>query len=82
MSKIKDYSEEHPLDKFGAQSPEHVAYHQSFHSDCSDCRKERRMLEAWKTVNIPPIEMPPRNWAKSVINKIIYGEDHRFYDKN
>lgn len=30
---------------------EHSAYHQEFHSDCSSCYKERRLLQAHRTVN-------------------------------
>jgi hypothetical protein len=30
---------------------EHNAYHQSYHNDCSECWKERRIINAHKIVN-------------------------------
>lgn len=62
--------------------PEHKAgFHTTYTAHCSDCFKENRLIQAHKVVNIPPIEMPPRNWAKGVMNKIIYGDEEKFYDK-
>lgn len=55
--------------------------HQSFHSDCSECFKENRTINAWKTVNIPQVEFLDKDWAKNIMNKIIWGEDTDYYEK-
>lgn len=42
---------------------EHQEFHQSYHVDCSECWKERRMLTAFKTVNDNKIRKELKNCA-------------------
>lgn len=55
MSKLSHINEVGRIS--GADEPKenpystHVAYHQSFHADCEECRKENRLAKAHRTVN-------------------------------
>lgn len=55
MSKIKDYSLEHPLEVIGGKDNGETPHwcHQSFHQGCEECRKEVRLTNAYKLVNHP-----------------------------
>ena len=52
-------------------------FHDTYQADCSTCYSESRLIKAYKTVNIPKIEMPPKNWVNHLMNHIIGGH---FYD--
>ncbi len=43
---------------------EHNAYHQSYHTNCSQCYKEHRLIAAQRTVNRKILEGQNHGWQE------------------
>lgn len=56
---------------------EHVAYHQSFHNDCSECFRENRLLKARVTVNRDWEKLYPDGRNQHALDRLDYGEHNR-----
>jgi hypothetical protein len=54
-------------------------FHNTYTEKCYECYKENRLIRTYGIVNQP--EVMPVGWGQSIINKIIWGDDARFYNK-
>lgn len=52
----------------------HTFYHQNYHNDCSECYKERRVINAWKTVNASQVEVPVKKCDNHDISYALTGQ--------
>lgn len=69
------------IDEIGFTDSEHLGgQHKTFQNGCYECASENRLKKSYRIVNIPKIEMLPKNWARDVMNKIIWGDSKHFYD--
>lgn len=56
----------------------HEFYHQSFHSDCSSCFRENRLLKAHTTVNSDWEKLyPEQGRNQHALDRLDYGEHNR-----